>query len=145
VAASTRKLHRIAEQLGSGRPLQIPGEFIPKPAARSRPTRRAVRFDRPGARPPIWKRYLARADSSVTERKSHAQLMKLIDRLMAETTLASRILRMKIAQIAPLFESVPPRLYGGTERVVSYLTEELVRQGHDVTLLQAEILLPPLS
>jgi glycosyltransferase involved in cell wall biosynthesis len=41
---------------------------------------------------------------------------------------------MKIAQIAPLFESVPPRLYGGTERVVSYLTEELVRQGHEVTL-----------
>jgi len=41
---------------------------------------------------------------------------------------------MKIAQIAPLSESVPPRLYGGTERVVSYLTEELVRQGHDVTL-----------
>src|SRR5580704_18090787 len=41
---------------------------------------------------------------------------------------------MKIAQIAPLMESVPPRLYGGTERVVSYLTEELVAQGHDVTL-----------
>jgi glycosyltransferase involved in cell wall biosynthesis len=41
---------------------------------------------------------------------------------------------MKIAQVAPLFESVPPKLYGGTERVVSYLTEELVRQGHDVTL-----------
>jgi glycosyltransferase involved in cell wall biosynthesis len=41
---------------------------------------------------------------------------------------------MKIAQIAPLCESVPPRLYGGTERIVSYLTEELVRQGHDVTL-----------
>jgi glycosyltransferase involved in cell wall biosynthesis len=41
---------------------------------------------------------------------------------------------MKIAQIAPLYESVPPRLYGGTERVVSYLTEELVRLGHDVTL-----------
>lgn len=41
---------------------------------------------------------------------------------------------MKIAQVAPLHESVPPRLYGGTERVVSYLTEELVRQGHDVTL-----------
>src|SRR5437899_7666695 len=41
---------------------------------------------------------------------------------------------MKIAQIAPLMESVPPRLYGGTERVVSYLTEELVRLGHDVTL-----------
>jgi glycosyltransferase involved in cell wall biosynthesis len=41
---------------------------------------------------------------------------------------------MKIAQIAPLFESVPPRGYGGTERIVSYLTEELVRRGHDVTL-----------
>ena len=41
---------------------------------------------------------------------------------------------MRIAQVAPLIESVPPQLYGGTERVVSYLTEELVRQGHDVTL-----------
>src|SRR3954469_2887395 len=41
---------------------------------------------------------------------------------------------MKIAQIAPLHEAVPPKLYGGTERVVSYLTEELVAQGHDVTL-----------
>ncbi len=41
---------------------------------------------------------------------------------------------MRIAQIAPLHERVPPRLYGGTERVVSFLTEELVRQGHDVTL-----------
>jgi len=41
---------------------------------------------------------------------------------------------MKIAQIAPLMESVPPRFYGGTERVVSYLTEELVAQGHEVTL-----------
>ncbi len=41
---------------------------------------------------------------------------------------------MRIAQIAPLYESVPPRLYGGTERVVSWLTEELVRRGHDVTL-----------
>jgi glycosyltransferase involved in cell wall biosynthesis len=41
---------------------------------------------------------------------------------------------MKIAQVAPLIESVPPRFYGGTERIVSYLTEELVRLGHDVTL-----------
>jgi glycosyltransferase involved in cell wall biosynthesis len=41
---------------------------------------------------------------------------------------------MKIAQIAPLMESVPPRFYGGTERIVSYLTEELVRLGHEVTL-----------
>jgi glycosyltransferase involved in cell wall biosynthesis len=41
---------------------------------------------------------------------------------------------MKIAQIAPLHESVPPKLYGGTERIVSYLTEELVARGHDVML-----------
>jgi glycosyltransferase involved in cell wall biosynthesis len=41
---------------------------------------------------------------------------------------------MRIAQVAPLYESVPPRCYGGTERVVSYLTEELVKQGHEVTL-----------
>jgi glycosyltransferase involved in cell wall biosynthesis len=41
---------------------------------------------------------------------------------------------MRIAQIPPLYESIPPKLYGGTERVVSYLTEELVKQGHEVTL-----------
>lgn len=41
---------------------------------------------------------------------------------------------MRIAQVAPLWESVPPKLYGGTERIVSYITEELVRLGHDVTL-----------
>jgi glycosyltransferase involved in cell wall biosynthesis len=41
---------------------------------------------------------------------------------------------MRIAQIAPLDESVPPKLYGGTERIVSYLTEELVTQGHEVSL-----------
>jgi glycosyltransferase involved in cell wall biosynthesis len=41
---------------------------------------------------------------------------------------------MRIAQVSPLIESVPPRQYGGTERIVSYLTEELIRQGHDVTL-----------
>src|SRR5688572_5703769 len=41
---------------------------------------------------------------------------------------------MRVAQVAPLAESVPPRLYGGTERVVSWLTEELVDRGHEVTL-----------
>lgn len=41
---------------------------------------------------------------------------------------------MRIAQVAPLYEAVPPKLYGGTERVVHYLTEELVDMGHDVTL-----------
>jgi glycosyltransferase involved in cell wall biosynthesis len=49
-----------------------------------------------------------------------------------KTALAARPLR--IAQVAPLYESVPPTYYGGTERIVSYLTEELVAQGHDVTL-----------
>jgi glycosyltransferase involved in cell wall biosynthesis len=44
---------------------------------------------------------------------------------------------MKIAQVSPIFESVPPKAYGGTERVISYLTEELVRQGHEVTLFAA--------
>lgn len=39
-----------------------------------------------------------------------------------------------IAQLVPLYESVSPKLYGGTERVVLYLTEELMRRGHDVTL-----------
>jgi glycosyltransferase involved in cell wall biosynthesis len=42
--------------------------------------------------------------------------------------------RLRIAQIAPLYEPVPPKLYGGTERVVSYITEELVSRGHEVTL-----------
>ena len=41
---------------------------------------------------------------------------------------------MRIAQVAPLTEAVPPKLYGGTERVVSWITEELVSLGHDVTL-----------
>jgi glycosyltransferase involved in cell wall biosynthesis len=41
---------------------------------------------------------------------------------------------MRIAQVSPLFEAVPPKLYGGTERVISFLVEELVAMGHDVTL-----------
>ena len=41
---------------------------------------------------------------------------------------------MRIAQVWPLEEAVPPKLYGGTERIISFLTEELVVQGHDVTL-----------
>ena len=45
-----------------------------------------------------------------------------------------KITLMRIAQVGPLYESVPPKLYGGTERIVSYLTEELVNQGHEVTL-----------
>lgn len=44
---------------------------------------------------------------------------------------------MKIAHIAPLYESVPPKLYGGTERIICYLVDELVRMGHDVTLFSS--------
>src|SRR5438046_1455083 len=45
-----------------------------------------------------------------------------------------RLSFMRIAQVCPLYESCPPRLYGGTERIVYYLTEELIRLGHEVTL-----------
>jgi glycosyltransferase involved in cell wall biosynthesis len=45
-----------------------------------------------------------------------------------------RVGKLRIAQVAPLYERIPPRLYGGTERIVSYITEELVSRGHDVTL-----------
>ncbi len=41
---------------------------------------------------------------------------------------------MRIAQIAPLMEAVPPKLYGGTERIVAYLADELVAMGHEVSL-----------
>src|SRR5438270_2521801 len=41
---------------------------------------------------------------------------------------------MRIGQIAPLIEAVPPKLYGGTERIVAYLTDELVAMGHEVSL-----------
>src|ERR1700683_1527807 len=44
---------------------------------------------------------------------------------------------MKIAQIAPLYEAVPPRLYGGTERIVAYLSDALVELGHEVTLFSS--------
>ena len=44
---------------------------------------------------------------------------------------------MKIAQVAPLYEAVPPKLYGGTERVVAHLTDALVDLGHDVTLFSS--------
>jgi hypothetical protein len=47
--------------------------------------------------------------------------------------------KMRIAQVAPLTEAVPPKLYGGTERVVHWLTEELVSLGHDVTLFQRNL------
>ena len=59
---------------------------------------------------------------------------ELFFRRIIELVIPSWNIAMKIAQIAPLIESVPPRLYGGTERVVSYLSEALVELGHEVTL-----------
>ena len=53
---------------------------------------------------------------------------------MEARTLGRNGRALRIAQVSPLYESVPSPLYGGTERVVSYLTEALVQQGHDVTL-----------
>jgi len=66
----------------------------------------------------------------------------MVSRLSAKTfaTTASASDRpLRIARIAPLYGSVPPKLYGGTERIVSYLTEELVRRGHEITLFAAAI------
>jgi glycosyltransferase involved in cell wall biosynthesis len=62
-------------------------------------------------------------------------LVKLKNRCAPVSAPSSRPLR--IAQIAPLYESVPPKLYGGTERIVGYLAEELVRRGHELTLYAA--------
>jgi glycosyltransferase involved in cell wall biosynthesis len=62
-------------------------------------------------------------------------LVKLEKTLTAVFSPSGRPLR--IAQIAPLYESVPPKLYGGTERIVAYLVEELARRGHQVTLFAA--------
>ena len=61
--------------------------------------------------------------------------MKLPSKDLAAIVQAGKY-AMRIAQVSPLIESVPPKGYGGTERVVSYLTEELVARGHEVTLFQ---------
>jgi len=55
---------------------------------------------------------------------------------MLNSSFATRASRkpLRIAQIAPLYESVPPKLYGGTERVIAWLSEALARRGHRVTL-----------
>jgi hypothetical protein len=62
-------------------------------------------------------------DKRSMQRKGQEDLLRSIQSRDADSA-------MRIAQVAPLYERVPPALYGGTERVVSYLTEELVRRGH---------------
>jgi glycosyltransferase involved in cell wall biosynthesis len=57
----------------------------------------------------------------------------VLKKTRGETSQRSPV-RLRIAQLAPLYERIPPKLYGGTERVVSYVTEELASRGHDVTL-----------
>src|SRR5690349_3033799 len=70
------------------------------------------------------------APSQTSSLVGHGSAWRCRTRLVAERKMVMRIL-----QVAPLFERVPPIAYGGTERVVSYLTETLVDLGHDVTLL----------
>jgi len=68
------------------------------------------------------------------ERSLFARVLKGVRAAVRRCGSLKRKFLMKIAQIAPLAESCPPKLYGGSERIVSYLTEELVELGHDVTL-----------
>jgi len=78
------------------------------------------------------------AAASTTTDVVHSELPAPVDLLKRSTSRRMKRSRgqrpLRIAQIAPLTESVPPKLYGGTERVVANLCDELVRQGHDVTL-----------
>src|SRR5579871_640383 len=109
----------------------LAGRSVPNAAASSAGVARTVSI-------PIGKRYCH--DNAVSGPRFHKKPGRLAAarNQWLSTPLCQvekdRRSTVKIAQIAPLMESVPPRLYGGTERVVSYLTEELVRQGHDVTL-----------
>src|SRR3954470_5291376 len=77
-----------------------------------------------------------RAMASSMTARSEASMRATRDAPSASSiaSAARKDTKLRIAQIAPLFESVPPRLYGGTERIVSYLVEELVSQGNSVTL-----------
>src|SRR5512145_691398 len=80
-----------------------------------------------------YRRQLLRIKAHRPASTSHRPVSRS-HRPTSEHGFCTRVGYMRIAQVAPLAESVPPRLYGGTERVVSFLTEELVRLGHDVTL-----------
>src|SRR5882762_2123447 len=80
---------------------------------------------------------IARIDVSQTRTGSRVPgLLQRLHELLepADMTAGPSQAPLRIAQVAPLFERLPPQLYGGTERVVSYLTKDLVRQGHTVTL-----------
>src|SRR5690348_4326255 len=94
-------------------------------------------------RHPLWRLcYQCRFDPPLldTERPERTTASGTLQGLASANTVRERGERarkdtaMRIAQVAPLYESVPPKTYGGTERVVSWLTEELVRLGHHVTL-----------
>ena len=101
-----------------------------------RPVRRAAgcgggHAGRPECGRPRWAR---RAVLGRLARRAGGWHTSCVDRLVPAHQLNEGCSGMRIAQVAPLIESVPPSGYGGTERVVSYLTEELVREGHEVTL-----------
>jgi glycosyltransferase involved in cell wall biosynthesis len=111
------------------------------------PTLRSFIYSNPGTKAPVIAAFNTdkaaepeRSDSGFVRRLErravscgdrlppHSAVILLRNREVAEKR------DMRIAQVAPLYESVPPKYYGGTERIVSYLTEELVRQGQEVTL-----------
>lgn len=83
----------------------------------------------------VWKNYATHIGTSqMRERSSFWFVRAETPSRSSSPSLTWEICKMRIAQVAPLTEAVPPKLYGGTERVVHWLTEELVAQGHDVTL-----------
>src|ERR1700722_6885773 len=82
----------------------------------------------------IFRIFPSRKPSAMVSRIAAAKSLTMTGDSTSRVINDHRSLKVKIAQIAPLMESVPPRLYGGTERVVSHLCEALVQEGHDVTL-----------
>src|SRR5271165_1192315 len=94
---------------------------VPRPACKGRDARGMKRF--PGA------------PKNMTDDARNAFAVPRFKEPLASPARATQeFARMHIAQIAPLTEAVPPKLYGGTERVIHWLTDELVALGHDVTL-----------
>src|SRR5882757_2800657 len=86
------------------------------------------------ARPQHGRTTLLKGTSQMRERSRCGMPMPTRSEGLCSTKAKTGDAEMRIAQVAPLTEAVPPKLYGGTERVVHWLTEELVDLGNDVTL-----------
>src|SRR5262249_33737983 len=104
-----------------------PARRPPRTPRIHQPRRNSAPQNRRGARRPELRARRRRDRSQSLEGRRNA-------RSRGRELKSNRRRTMKIAQVSPLYESVPPEQYGGTERVVSYLTEELVGRGHQVTL-----------